>query len=538
MADTTPLLPPRPSNTRQPYASLPQAEAAPSATASLDDVIENCVGSIGSAQLIQAFLASFAWVFDAQQMFINVFTDAAPSWHCTGPGADASGACSLLPNPCGLPAGTWAWDRLPHVSIISEWNLECAGPSVTSLPASAYFIGCLVGGFALATLADSTLGRKKMLFISSLGMALAGLLTAASPNVWVYAALRFVGGFTRATIGTSALVLPTELVGKRWRGEVGIIGFFCFTLGFVSLPGLAYFNKNNSWRALYLWTSAPSLFYSVLVYFFVRESPRWLLLRGRRGEAIDILKDIAAFNGRDLPPSSFSGLDVFVGKEGKGNNSVGMYSTLRMLLEKRWALWRLVAVMAATFGVGLVYVGMPLAVGTLGYDLYLSVALNALSEFPAALITFFLIGRINRRAAFLGFALTSGACSVACVFLRGVEARLGAEVLSFFCACTACDVVLIYVLELFPTCVRNLAVSMARQALTLGGVFAPPLVAAARWGDGALVPFGVFGMVIVACGLSAVSLPETRGRGISDTLEEQESKDKAAAAAVAGGGDC
>ncbi|CAA6673212.1 unnamed protein product [Spirodela intermedia] len=379
-------------------------------------------------------------------------------------------------------------------------------------------MGCLLGGLVLATLADSTLGRKNMLFLSCLAMALSGILTAASPNVWVYSGLRFAAGFSRATIGTSALVLSTELVGKSSRGEVGIIGFFCFTLGFLSLPATAYLNRNSSWRALYLWTSGPALLYSILVYFLVRESPRWLLVRGRKEEAIKTIRDIAAPNRSDVLAYSFSGFNIG-GEEWASNTDV--YSALRLLLRKRWALQRLAAVMAAGFGIGMVYYGMPLALGALGCSLYFSVSLNALSELPSSLITFFLVGRINRRSSVLGFTLASGACSVACVFLRG-GVKMGVEVVSFFCACTAFNVVLIYGLELFPTCVRNSALSMVRQALVLGGVFAPQLVAAARGSGAGFASFGVFGLVISFCGLFVVFLPETRG-GASPTPSRSKS---------------
>ncbi|KAL3651903.1 Organic cation/carnitine transporter 3 [Castilleja foliolosa] len=54
--------------------------------------------------------------------------------------------------------------------------------------------------------------------------------------------------------------------------------------------------------------------------------------------------------------------------------------------------------------------------------------------------------------------------------------QIGLELVSFFSACTAFDVVLIYTLELFPTCVRNSAVSMVRQALVFGGALSPVLI--------------------------------------------------------------
>ena len=110
---------------------------------------------------------------------------------------------------------------------------------------------------------------------------------------FAYSALRLVRGFCRVTIGTSALVLTTELVGKRWRGQVGMMGFFTFTVGFLSLPAIAYLNRVSSWRSLHLWTSIPGILYSMLVHFFVRESPRWLFLHGRKEEAVATLKSLA-----------------------------------------------------------------------------------------------------------------------------------------------------------------------------------------------------------------------------------------------------
>jgi len=65
--------------------------------------------------------------------------------------------------------------------------------------------------------------------------------------------------------------------------------------------------------------------------------------------------------------------------------------------------------------------------------------------------------------------------------------------------------------------------SMVRQALVLGGVFSPMLVAAGR-GDG-FSPYVVFGLVIGCCGLFAICLPETRGRALCDTMEEEEHND-------------
>lgn len=512
MGDSTPLL-----------SESNSAESEPllqKHTPSLDSAIELCIGDFGWAQFLQAILVSFSWFFDAQQTFITVFTDAEPSWHCTQPLTDHPSSCnSSYSNVCQLPKSSWAWDLPKHTSVISEWALECSGSVITGLPASSFFMGCLIGGLVLATLADSSLGRKKMLFLSCLLMSFTTLLTAFSSNIWIYSLLRFLTGFARATIGTSALVLSTELVGKRWRGQVGVIGFFCFTLGFLSLPAIAYTHQSHSWRTLYFWTSIPTLFYSILVHFLVRESPRWLFVRGRKEDAISTLKSISPCITMSFSTLSFE----------QESWNVDLYSAIGILVKRKWAFRRLSAVMGIGFGIGMVYYGMPLALGSLNFNLYLSVTLNALSELPASLVAFFLIGKLNRRSSLLVFTILSGVCSILSV-LKGInpwtELQIGLELVSFFSACSAFNLLLIFTIELFPTCVRNSALSMVRQAVVLGGVFSPMLAAAGR-ANGGVFSYGVFGVVVGFCGLFAVGLPETRGRGICDTMDEEEHKETA-----------
>ncbi|GJN11368.1 hypothetical protein PR202_ga29554 [Eleusine coracana subsp. coracana] len=503
---------------------------------SIDDAVEKYIGNTGRMQLMKAIFLAFAWAFDAQQVFISVFTDAEPRWHCTD--VDQSTVCSAsASSPCAFPAGSWAWDRPAHTSMVSEWGLKC-WPTLVSLPASSFFAGCLAGGFLLATLADSFLGRKKMLLFALACMSAAGALTAFAPNVWAYAALRFVSGFGRSILGTCTLVLSTELVGKRWRDTVSVAGFFFFTVGFLSLPALAYYvvRDDASWRSMYLWTSVPALCYAALLYAFVQESPRWLLVRGRKQDAIDALRQIVSLNngGGGSVTSSFSMLHACIimpQEQDAAASGNGKGGVLRAIAERPWATRRLAAIMTASFGIGMVYYGMPLNVGNLGSSLYLSVTYNALAELPASLLVWLFIGRINRRISLVVVTVVAGALSLACVAIpqepRYAAARMACETVSFCATCTAFNVSLIYSIELFPTSVRNSAVGLVRQALVLGGVVAPVLVALGR--DRSFWSFGVFGLAIGCLGLFVVCLPETRGRNMADTMDEEEHNNQYAA---------
>ncbi|RLN41474.1 hypothetical protein C2845_PM01G17170 [Panicum miliaceum] len=510
---------------------LTSRKAKPAKPPSIDELIEACIGDTGALQLLRAVLVAFAWAFDAQQVFISVFTDAEPRWRCAG-SAGSNSSCTpaaAAAVPCALPGGTWVWDRPARTSVVSEWALQCAGPALVSLPASSFFAGCLAGGFLLTTLADSLLGRKKTLLVSLASMSAAGVLTALAPNIWAYAALRFVSGFARSVVGTCTLVLSTELVGRRWRDVVSVAAFFCYAVGFLSLPALAFALREASWRSMYFWMSAPCLCYAVLLYFVAQESPRWLLVRGRTQEAVQTLRQIASLNGSSsTATTSFSTLHACSVREEAGASGGGVFATLRMMSARPWAIRRLAAIMVAGFGVGMVYFGMPLSVGSLGPNLYLSTTYNALAEVPSAVLSWLLMARADPRASVAALAASAGACSLACAAIpRGAgAARMAAELASFLATCAAYDLILIYAIELFPTSVRNSAVGLVRQAMVLGGVAAPALVALGRERS-VIWSFGVFGLAIGGAGLFAACLPETRGRTMSDTMKEEEERNEA-----------
>lgn len=91
----------------------------------------------------------------------------------------------------------------------------------------------LVGGLVLATMVDSSFGRKNMLFFSCLIVSISSFLATFSANVWIYLVLKFLNRFGRGNVGTAALVLVAELFTKGWRGKLSVAGFFFFSIGFL-----------------------------------------------------------------------------------------------------------------------------------------------------------------------------------------------------------------------------------------------------------------------------------------------------------------
>jgi len=491
--------------------SIEQEKVIPST----DEMMERGLGRFGWVEFVQCILVSFAMFFDAQQSFITIYTDEYQTWHCTNPTTCASDS-----NICKIPKSSWSWDGPAHKTVISQWSLECASSFVTGLPQSSFFIGCLFGSFLLATLADTSLGRKNMLVMSCLSMSIVSILIVFSTNVWIYSVFKFLIGFLRSSIGTCVLVLLTEKVSTEWRFTVGIVEYFCFTLGYMSLPGIAYLNRYNSWKSVYIWTSVPAIIYSIIAYIFVTESPRWLLMQGRHQEAMAMLKGVSSVeNGDDFTVSL---IEAPVNKQ--KTSIFQLYSSIAELFARSWALKRMVAVMVLGIGIGMVYFGMPLAVGNLGFDIYLAVVFNGLMEIPSCVATYFLENR-RRKPSILVFSIASGICCIMCVIVGSGQQgiKVGLAMTSFFSACTAYNVFLIYIIELFPTSVRNTTTSLVRQAIVFGNIFSPFLISAGRKND--IFSYGVFGVVIMLSCVTLLGLPESRGLALSDTMDQQEKKD-------------
>ncbi|XP_030519718.2 organic cation/carnitine transporter 1 [Rhodamnia argentea] len=518
-----------------------RSESPPPAKLELtvDEVVEEYVGSFGFAQLLHVFLVSLAWIFDSQSTLITIFTDAQPSsWRCKSPGscADAGGDGGAVASVCGLEGGTWEWVGGNASSVIAEWGLICDRKFLAAIPASLFFLGSLLGSAVYGHLADARLGRKRTVLIACVLTTLTAFLTSLSPDVWTYAVLRFANGFARSGIGICCLVLSTEAVGRKWRGQVGQYGFFFFTVGFLSLPLIAYPTR-SCWRDLYKIISVFPLLYCFLLVPFVSESPRWLLVKGRDGEALDVMKKYARLNGKKLPSNlvlSNPSPPKAVSKDEAGGVSMADEAE-ESLWKTRWAAQRMVLVMLAGFGVGFVYYGIQLNVENLNFNLYLTVALNAVLEIPAVFIGSVLLSFMNRRLLFSQSAFLAGVSCILCiVFSRenrggggsvadkpgGSWAQLLIEGVGFMAASMAFDVMYIYCVELFPTNVRNFAVSMLRQALMLGASMAPLLVAVGR-----LTPsfsFLVFGSLSIFSGVLGLWLPETRNAPLYETLKQQE----------------
>lgn len=156
----------------------------------------------------------------------------------------------------------------------------------------------LIGATAITTCSGAIsdwVGRRPMLIISSVLYFVSGLVMLWSPNVYVLCIARLLDGFG---IGLAVTLVPiyisetapSDIRGllntlPQFTGSGGMFLSYCMVFGMSLLP-------SPSWRLMLGVLSIPSLIYFVLTVFYLPESPRWLVSKGRMLEAKKVLQQL------------------------------------------------------------------------------------------------------------------------------------------------------------------------------------------------------------------------------------------------------
>ncbi|CAN1252782.1 Organic cation/carnitine transporter 4 [Linum perenne] len=445
---------------------------------------------------------------------VMIFADKVPDFRCTAVGC-YEGANSV----CGLAPGSWEWVGGSGGSTVAQWGLVCEDRFKVGLVQAAFFAGCMIGAGTFGHLSDSALGRKGSLIVVCALNAIFGCLTALAPTYWTYLLLRLLTGFSTGGLPLCAFTLANEPVGPKARGSTGVSTFYFFSSGIAMLSGVAYFVQ-HSWRALYVASSIPSVIFVLLVLPFISESPRWYLVRGKINEATKIIQKIAESNGRQVPNGVVLATDEQVNKSTTQSTQEENQESNGSLIDVvGWSVTRtrlFLTVLIGFFG-SVTYYGLSLNVVNLGTNLYFNVAVNAVSEMPAFALTGLLVNRLGRKPLVVGTMFFS---AVFC-FLGSVVGDEGAwkavrmvcSVLGIFGMAGTYNLLFIYVAELFPTVVRNVALGCVTQVTQLAAILAPFIVV-----FGGSLPLAIFGACGLVGALMCIFLPDTLNQPMYDTI--------------------
>lgn len=155
-----------------------------------------------------------------------------------------------------------------------------------------FFFGACVGAVGGGPLADK-IGRKLTLLTASVIAIIGGALTAGSVHVAMLIVVRVVQGCGLGALATLVPIYLSEASTAEKRGMLtGLHGFFLVSGYNISAwVGFGcYFSSNLTfgWRGPLAFTCIPPLIL-LIGCFWVPESPRWLIAKGRTEEAWTVL---------------------------------------------------------------------------------------------------------------------------------------------------------------------------------------------------------------------------------------------------------
>ncbi len=477
----------------------------------VDELFDERIGQANRTQLAQFALSSFAWFPAAFLTLTSVFTARVPDWVCAVEGTCSHAETGLPLEICDMDRELWKWVD-PKSSIVSEWDLVCSHEYKVQLADSIFFVGFLAGAGILGQVADSK-GRVFGLYLSTSLASAGALFAAASNGYWLYFWCMCLRGFGCGGLGVASYVLCTEVLGIKWRAVLGIATQYYWSGGIALMAPVAYMMPR--WRSFATFCGLHGLAYILLSCRFLLESPRWYLATGQIDKAHEIMTHLAKgndkFSGR-LPPLKqtrvVKGLNV---------TAVFPYPALRQ---------RLVS-MAYIFCVtSMVYYGLSLNVGSLSGSIYMNTFISGIVEFPShgfAQVCVDILGRQKTLFLLMGTAAV-GVLSSA--MFRG-STQVLVSMIGRFGIAGSFNMIYLYTTELFPTIVRSSCLGTCSLAARVGGIIAPGIILAQA--ISAAVPPVVLGLVAGSACMVTLSLPETQGVIIEESLADAARQDMTSA---------
>ena len=165
-------------------------------------------------------------------------------------------------------------------------------PTIEGLIVATSLVGATLITTCSGPISDC-LGRRPLLIISSILYFVSGLVMLWSPNVYVLLLARLLDGFGIGLAVTLVPVYISETAPPEIRGLLNTLPQFTGSggmfLSYCMVFGMSLMEA-PSWRVMLGVLFIPSIIYFLLTVFFLPESPRWLVSKGRMLEAKKVLQ--------------------------------------------------------------------------------------------------------------------------------------------------------------------------------------------------------------------------------------------------------
>ncbi|OWF44712.1 organic cation transporter protein-like isoform X2 [Mizuhopecten yessoensis] len=411
-------------------------------------------------------------------------------------------------------------------TFTTEDNLVCQRKKYIVHATMSFMAGFTVGSLLLGIMAD-VVGRKKAMILSIVLYIIPNISGSFVTSFEQFVICRFLSGVSVGGLLGTGFVMGLEFVGPSKRMWAGIVIELFWASGTMLLALLAYLIRD--WKYLNLVVSVPPVLF--LSYIWIMpESVRWLLIKGRTDEAMEIIQHAARVNGVHVPSNI-----LLKGKEEEKIEPeepsscfpvCKLFSTAKMagrtsIIFLNWAVC------------SSVFYGLSINVGNISGNIFLNFFLISVAELLGFLSLLFVLNRFGRRPVYIFSVVSAGVfcvCTTFPVIFGSPEIQWVAVLLATIGkvgASASFATVLLFSAELFPTVIRNSAMGAASFCARVGGMVSPYIVDLAQSVDGDFgkaLPMIIFGLCAILSGLLAYYLPETLHENLPETIADSMKK--------------
>ncbi|XP_078518230.1 solute carrier family 22 member 6-A-like [Lissotriton helveticus] len=472
----------------------------------------NMTETLWSLESLRAFIP-----LDGKQRLEKCLRFTTAHWGFANPNAMDDNATRANLEPC---MDGWVYDRSEFAStIITEWDLVCDFRRMGQMAQSIYMFGMLVGAVVYGALSDRC-GRRIIIIICYFQIAVAGSCAAFSPNYISYCIFRFLAGMGTSGIGLNAVCLTMEWIPSHLRTTVSSIHGYFYSIGQISLGGMAYAIRD--WRWLQLGVSLPYFIFFLYSWWFA-ESARWQIVAGKPEVALRTLKRVAKINGKGEEGEKIT-LEILKYNMQREMASVKSSYTAVDLVRTP-AMCRITFLIAFLwFSTSFSYYALAMDLQNFGVSIYLIQVIFGLVDIPAKCICLLAMNYLGRKGTQAGSLILAGIAILTNIFvpselqvLRTSLAVLGKGCLasSFLCAS-------LYTGELYPTVIRQTGMGLGGTMTRVGSIVAPLVQITSEYFN--FLPPIIYGSTVFISGISMCFLPETRNIPLPETIQDVQSK--------------